>query len=99
VLAVLFAGARLIGRPAASAGAILLTLHAIEVWFGRYPNAEMVMQPLLFGALLANARAHVDGDAFFAPIAGLLLGLLLFLRVDALIPLGPILTALAPAAI
>ena len=36
-------------------------------------------------ALLANARAHVDGDAFFAPIAGLLLGLLLFLRFDAVL--------------
>ena len=94
VLAVLFAGARLIGRPAASAAAILLTLHAIEVWFGRYPNAEMVMQPLLFGALLANARAHVDGDAFFAPIAGLLLGLLLFLRFDAVLGVAGIATGL-----
>jgi len=85
VLAVFVAGTRLIGRPAASAAAILLTLHAIEVWFGRYPNAEVVMQPLLFGALLANARAHIDGDAFFAPVAGLLLGLLLFLRFDAVL--------------
>ena len=33
-----------------------------QVWFARYPNAEMVMQALLFAALLANARAHVDGD-------------------------------------
>ena len=28
------------------------------------------MQALLFAALLANARAHVDGDRFFAPVAG-----------------------------
>ena len=40
----------------------LLALHVIEVWFARYPNAEVVMQALLFAALLANARAHVDGD-------------------------------------
>ncbi|MEO7272752.1 MAG: hypothetical protein ABIX28_15405 [Vicinamibacterales bacterium] len=85
VLAVYFAGARLVGRPAAGAAAGLLALHAIEVWFGRYPNAEVVMQPLLFGALLANARAHVDGDTFFAPLAGLLLGLLVFLRFDAVL--------------
>ena len=70
LLAVYFAGARLVGRPAAAAAAALLALHVIQVWFARYPNAEVVMQALLFAALLANARAHVDGDAFFAPVAG-----------------------------
>ena len=95
VLAVYFAGARLIGPSAASAAAILLSLHAIEVWFGRYPNAEVVMQPLLFGALLANARAHVDGDPFFAPVAGLLLGLLLFLRFDAVLGIAGVAAGLS----
>ena len=32
------------------------------------------MQALLFAALLANARAQVDDDPFFAPVAGVLLG-------------------------
>jgi 4-amino-4-deoxy-L-arabinose transferase-like glycosyltransferase len=59
VLAVYFASARLFGRRAAALGAALLTLHVIQVWFARYPNAEVVMQALLFAALLANARAHV----------------------------------------
>jgi hypothetical protein len=99
VLAVYFLGARLFGRAAGAAAAGLLILHVVQVWFARYPNAEMAMQALLFAALLANARAHVDGDGFFAPVAGLLLGLLLFLRVDALIPLGAILTAIGLAAI
>jgi len=99
VLAVYFLGARLFGRPAAATAAALLALHVIQVWFARYPNAEMAMQALLFAALLANARAHVDGDGFFAPVAGLLLGLLLFLRVDVLIPLAGVLTALALAAV
>ncbi len=85
LLAVYFAAARLVGRAAAAATALLLALHVIEVWFGRYPNAEVVMQTLLFAALLANARAHVDGDRFFAPVAGALLGLLLFLRYDAVL--------------
>ena len=85
LLAVYFAGARLLGRTAAAAAALLLSLHVIEVWFGRYPNSEVVMQALLFAALLANARAHFDDDAFFAPVAGLLLGLLLFLRFDAVL--------------
>jgi hypothetical protein len=90
VLAVYFAGSRLLGRPAAAAAAVLLTLHVVQVWFARYPNAEVVMQAFLFAALLANARAHVDGDRFFAPVAGLLLGLLLFLRFDAVLGVAAI---------
>ena len=78
-----FAGARLLGRTAATAAAGLLALHVIQLWWARYPNADMVMQALLFAALLANARAHVDGDRFFAPITAVLLGLLLFLRFEA----------------
>jgi hypothetical protein len=85
IMAVYFAGSRLLGRPAAAAAAALLTLHVVQVWFARYPNAEVVMQAFLFAAVLASARAHVDGDRFFAPVAGLLLGLLLFLRFDAVL--------------
>jgi hypothetical protein len=95
LLAVYFLAVRLVGRPAAALTAALLLLHVLEVWFARYPNAEMTMQALLFAALLANARAHVDGDAFFAPIAGTLLGLLLFLRIDAFVPLVGLVAALA----
>jgi hypothetical protein len=95
VLAVYFAGARLIGWPAAAAAAALLTLNVIQVWFARYPNAEMVMQALMFAAFLANARAHVDGDPFFAPVAGAILGLLLFLRIDAVLGVAAVLVALA----
>jgi len=95
LLAVYFAGARLLGKPAAAAGALLLALNVVEVWFARYPNAELVMQALLFAALLANARAHVDGDGFFAAVAGALLGLLLFLRIDATIAVAGVLAGLA----
>jgi len=82
LLSVYFAASRLAGRAVAAAASGLLALNIITVWFARYPNAEVVMQALLFAALLANARAHVDGDRFFAPVAGALLGLLLFLRFD-----------------
>ena len=95
VLAVYFAGRRLVGAPAAWTAAALLTLNVAQVWFARYPNAEMVMQALLFAALLAQARAHVDGDGFFAPVAGTLLGLLLFLRFDAVLGIAAVLAALA----
>ncbi len=69
VLAVYFAGRRLVGTPAALAAATLLTLNVAEVWFSRYPNTELAMQAVLFAALLASARAHVDRDAFFAPVS------------------------------
>ncbi len=95
LLAVYFAGARLIGRTAAWAAAALLALHVIQVWFGRYPNAEVVMQTLLFAALLANAHAHVDDDGFFAPVAGALLGLLLFLRIDAVLGIAGVMAGVA----
>jgi hypothetical protein len=88
VLAVFFVAARLFGRVVAAVAAVLLALNVISVWFGRYPNAEVVMQAFVFAALLANARAHVDGDRFFAPVAGCLLGLLLFLRFDAVLAIG-----------
>lgn len=85
VLAVYFAGARLFGRAVGAAAAVLLALNLAQVWYARYPNTELVMQALLFAALLATARSHVDGDRFFAPAAGYLLGLLLFLRIDGLL--------------
>jgi hypothetical protein len=95
VVAVFLAGRRLAGAPAAWAAAALLTLNVVQVWFARYPNAELVMQALLFSALLAHARASVDGDGFFAPVAGTLLGLLLFLRVDAGLGIAGVLGGLA----
>ncbi|HSC29411.1 MAG TPA: hypothetical protein VLD67_19190, partial [Vicinamibacterales bacterium] len=94
LLSVYFAGARLMGRMAALAAALLLSLHVVQVWFARYPNSEMVMQALLFAALLATARAHVDGDRFFAPLAGFLLGLMLFLRLDAALAVAGVLAGI-----
>ena len=93
LIAVYLAGARLLGSVAAGTAAALLGLHVVEVWFARYPNSEVAMQACLFGALLANARAHVDGDRFFGPIAAVLLALLLFLRVDAVIAIAAIVVA------
>jgi hypothetical protein len=95
VLAVYFTAARVVGRRAAALGAGLLTLHVIQVWFARYPNAEVVMQALLFAALLAHARAHVDGVRFFAPLTGLLAGMLLFLRIDAVLGIAAIVAGAA----
>ena len=85
LVAVYMLGARLFGPVAAFAAASLLGLHVIQLWYARSPNSDVVMQALLFAGLLAFARAQQDEDRFFAPIAGALLALLLFLRVDALL--------------
>ena len=97
LVAIYMAGARLFGRAAAAAGAGLVAINVIQIWFGRYPNAEIVMQALLFGALLAWSRAHVDDDGFFAPVSASLLGLLLFLRFDTVLAFGGVAVAAALA--
>jgi Dolichyl-phosphate-mannose-protein mannosyltransferase len=94
LVAVYFAGRRVAGQTGAFAAAVLLGLHVIEVWFARYPNAEVVMQALLFAAILASARAHADEDPFFAPVAGMLLGLLIFLRIDTALGIAGVLGGL-----
>ncbi len=73
VVAAYLLGARLFGRPAAIAGAGLLAVHVVQVWYSRYPNAEMVLQPLLLAAALAYVRAQTDAMRFFRPVAALLL--------------------------
>src|SRR5205085_1727342 len=57
--------------------------------------------PHLFPASIAigYGLAGLNGARWAAPVAGLLLGLLLFLRIDALVPLAGILTALALATV
>ncbi len=93
VLAVYFTGARLVGRMAAFSATVLLSLHVLQVWFARYPNAEVVIQTMLFSSLLAFARAHQDQDRFFGLVAGVLISLMLFLRIDSLLAIAAILAA------
>jgi hypothetical protein len=85
LVAVFLTGRRLFGTMAGAAAAVLLSLNVVEVWFGRYPNSEMAMQTLLFAALLATGRARDGGRAFFGIVAGVLLGIALFLRYEMLI--------------
>jgi hypothetical protein len=88
VLALYFLAVRLGGRLAGVAAASLMAINIIEVWYARYPNSEMLTQALGLAALLAVARAHVDEDPFFAPVAAVLLGLLPFARFDAILIAG-----------
>ena len=79
LLAVYVAGTRVAGRAAGFAAAVLLALHVVEVWYARYPNAEMAMQACVFALLAAFAYAHEGEDRFFAPVAAALVALLVFL--------------------
>ena len=88
VLGVYFAGAFVLGRRAAFAGAGLLAVHVAQVWFARYFCAEMIVQPLVFAGVLAHARAHAEGDRFFAPLAAILLGLTLFAHILGVLVVG-----------
>jgi hypothetical protein len=94
VLGLYFLGTRLGGRFAGAVAASLLAIHVAQVWYARYPNSEMLTQALGLAALLAVARAHVDQDPFFAPVAAVTLGLLPFARFDAILIVG--LAAIGP---
>jgi hypothetical protein len=97
LVAVYLFGARLMGPLAAFAAAVLLAVHVIEVWFARYPNSEIMLQALLFAALLAFSRAHQDDDPFFAPVAGVLGALLIFTRLDGLLVAAALAATIAVA--
>ena len=90
IMAVYFCGCWLVGRPAAAAGAALLAVNVATVWFSRYPNAEVLMQVLVFGGLLAFCRASVDGDTFFAPVAAGLLTLSFFAHLTGILAIGTV---------
>jgi hypothetical protein len=93
VLGVYFLGARLLGRTPAATAAALLAVSVVQVWFARYPNAEMLMQALVLPALLAFARSHIDDDPFFAPVSAVLIGLLFFGRIEAVLVAGAVVGA------
>ena len=88
LLAVYFAGTRFAGRAPAFVAALLLGINVAEVWYARYPNSEVMQQALLFAAFLALARAYRDDDRFFAPVAAVLLGSIMFVRLDSLVVVG-----------
>ncbi len=94
LLAVYFAGARLLGRWPALVAGVLLALNVATIWFAREPNSDIVAQSLIFAALLAFTRAQVDRDRFFAPVSAILFGLLLFLRIESLLALAGVTVAI-----
>ena len=99
LLAVYFCGVRLLGRSAALIACVLLAINVLEVWFGRYPNAELMSQAMLFAALLAFRHTLDGSPRFFGIIAALLVGLQLFIRFDALVSVAAVGAAALLAAV
>jgi hypothetical protein len=95
LVAVYLVAARLFGPIAAAAACALLAVNVIQVWFSRYPNSESVMQALVFAALLAFGRATEGSRWFFGPVAGGLLGFMLFLRYDVVLAMAAFAAAAA----
>ncbi|HXT71500.1 MAG TPA: hypothetical protein VN700_17220 [Vicinamibacterales bacterium] len=95
LLAVYFFGARLAGRAPAFAATLLLALNVIEAWYGRFPNAEVVMQTFVFAGLLAFSYAVTDNNRYFSWVAGALGAALIFLRFDAYLAIAAIAGAAA----
>jgi hypothetical protein len=95
LLSVYFFGVRLAGRAPSFAACLLLGLNVIEVWYGRYPNAEVVMQTFVFAGLLAFSYAVRDGDRYFGWVAGALAAALIFLRFDAYLAIAGVAGAAA----
>ncbi|MFQ5595282.1 MAG: hypothetical protein ACE5HA_14140, partial [Anaerolineae bacterium] len=74
---------RLFGPVVALASALLLTLSLPQVWFARYPTSEMFMQAWLMGGLFMLAMFLQQRSRFAGATAGVALGGLFFIRVDA----------------
>jgi 4-amino-4-deoxy-L-arabinose transferase-like glycosyltransferase len=92
-IAIYLFAVQIVGRVAATAAVVLLAINVASVWYARYPNAEMPVAALLFGAVLAFSRL-VEGDRrFFGVVAGVLLGLQLFFRYDAILAIAAFLAA------
>jgi 4-amino-4-deoxy-L-arabinose transferase-like glycosyltransferase len=82
VLAFYLAVREAFDRQVAAVGAVLLALTPTQVWFARYPTAEVLTQFLLFSGLYAFARYARHGEKWSAVLAGLALGQVMLARID-----------------
>jgi hypothetical protein len=90
LVAVYFLGVRIAGHAAAFAAAALLAVHVLQIWYARYPNAELIMQPLVVSGVLAYTRMEDDGDWFFGALAALLLVLSAFAHLTGLLAIAAV---------
>ncbi|MDP9486250.1 MAG: glycosyltransferase family 39 protein [Actinomycetota bacterium] len=76
-------GRELFGRWAGALGAALLALSYAQVWWARHPASEVMTQLLVLAGLWLAVRFVRGGDGFSGVLAGLLLGGMMLVRVDA----------------
>jgi hypothetical protein len=74
----------LFGVTIAALSSLLLATSPAEVWFARYPAAEIMTQLLLFGSLLAFVRMVVAPGPRVALLAGFALGLVHLTKIELL---------------
>jgi hypothetical protein len=76
-------GRRLFGPAVGLTAALLLTLSFPQVWYARYPTSEMFMQAWLMGGLFLLTTFLRHRSRFVGVAAGIALGQIFFIRVDA----------------
>jgi Dolichyl-phosphate-mannose-protein mannosyltransferase len=76
-------GSEIFGRWAGLLGAALLATSYAQVWWARHPASEVMTQLLALAGLWLAVRFARNGDRLSGVLAGLLLGGMMLLRVDA----------------
>lgn len=88
-------------HPIAALGiAALVAVHPVTVWFSLFPVSESLYAVLLIAALYFVARARANSSHSYAVVAGLVVGIMLLVRGNAML-LAPVVIAglLASAAV
>lgn len=93
LLALYALGSTLVGPRWALLGPAVLTLAPLQSWFARDAYAELPLQLLALGGIWLYINARGRGGPVEGAIAGIMLGSMTFVRIDAL----AILVALPPA--
>jgi hypothetical protein len=70
--------------------AVVIVIHPVAVWFSQFPASEALYAPLLISALYFLVRARVESSTASGVVSGLLFGLMLIVRGNAIL-LAPIL--------
>lgn len=87
---------RLLGRPAAGVvAALVLAVNVGEIWFGRYPMADLLAQTLTLTGFALLAFAVTRRSAIFAALAGASFGLVHLAKIDSVIVPAALAGALA----
>ena len=88
VLSVYFAIREALDVRIAALAAMFLALTPLQIWFARYPTAEVLTQFLTFGGLFAFARYLRRGETWAGLLTGFALGEVMLVRPDTYFLLG-----------